>query len=223
MGALALIVGGAFLSAGPAPAAAAAAHRAPAPSRKRRRPSKRPALSEKYKKWLDEEVVYIISENERDVFRSLRTDAERENFIKMFWKRRDPTPETPINEFREEHYRRIAFANDTYFEGKAGWRSDRGRVYIMFGPPDFFETNPGGGRGFLLGTNAPTAEFPSEVWTYREIPGLKLQESRVDFTFVNYYAAGLLPADGQPGPGQRAPEHFGPRSLRRIQRLPEGQ
>jgi GWxTD domain-containing protein len=151
---------------------------------------KPPALAERFRKWLDEEVVYIISENERDVFRTLRTDAERDNFVKMFWKRRDPTPETPVNEFREEHYRRIAFADRTYFEGKAGWRSDRGRVYIMFGPPDFFETNPGGGRGFLFGAQAPTAEFPSEVWTYREIPGLKIQDSRVDFTFVNYYAAG---------------------------------
>ena len=186
---LALIVGGTVLSAGPLPGSRAQSAEPQAkPAAKKE--SKRPVLSEKYKKWMDEEVVYIISENERDVFRSLRTDAERENFIKMFWRRRDPTPETPINEFREEHYRRIAFANDTYFEGKAGWRSDRGRVYIMFGPPDFFETNPGGGRGFLLGNNAPTAEFPSEVWTYREIPGLKLQESRVDFTFVNYYAAG---------------------------------
>ena len=152
--------------------------------------SKPPALAERFRKWLDEEVVYIVSENERDVFRSLRTDAERDNFVKMFWKRRDPTPETPVNEFREEHYRRIAFADRTYFEGKAGWRSDRGRVYIMFGPPDFFETNPGGGRGFLFGAQAPTAEFPSEVWTYRNIPGLKTQDSRVDFTFVNYYAAG---------------------------------
>lgn len=187
--ALALIVGGAFLSAGPGPAAAAR-RTAPGALQESKKPNKPAPLAERYRKWLDEEVPYIISENEKDVFRSLRNDAERDNFIKMFWKRRDPTPETPVNEFREEHYRRIAFANDTYFEGKAGWRSDRGRVYIMFGPPDFFETNPGGGRGFLFGAQAPTAEFPSEVWTYREIPGLKSQDSRVDFTFVNYYAAG---------------------------------
>jgi GWxTD domain-containing protein len=149
-----------------------------------------PKMAEKYEKWLNEEVVYIISENEKDVFKDLKTDEHREGFIKTFWKRRDPTPDTPINEFREEHYRRIAFADQNYFEGKAGWRSDRGRVYIMFGPPDFFETNPGGGRGFLLGVNAPTAEFPAEVWTYREIPGLKERIGRVDFTFVNYYSAG---------------------------------
>ncbi len=199
--ALAFAVGGAFLSAGPIPAtgsrpAGPGALQEQKPEAKKE--GKRPALSEKYRKWLNEEVVYIVSENERDVFRNLRTDAERENFIKMFWTRRDPSPETPVNEFREEHYRRIAFANDHYFEGKAGWRSDRGRVYIMFGPPDFFETNPGGGRGFLLGVQAPSAEFPSEVWTYREIPGLKLQDSRVDFTFVNYYAAGSFQLTDNP-------------------------
>ena len=186
---LAFLVGGVFLSVGPVPGRGAW-RKDPGVSQEAKKAGKPPALAERFRKWLDEEVVYIISENERDVFRTLRTDAERDNFVKIFWKRRDPTPETPVNEFREEHYRRIAFADRTYFEGKAGWRSDRGRVYIMFGPPDFFETNPGGGRGFLFGVQAPTAEFPSEVWTYRNIPGLKTQDSRVDFTFVNYYAAG---------------------------------
>jgi len=147
-------------------------------------------MSEKYRKWLDEEVVYIISKNEKDVFKSFSTDEQREEFIKKFWKRRDPTPSTPFNEFKEEHYRRIEFANQRYFEGTAGWRSDRGRVYIMFGPPDFFETNPGGGRGFLFGVEGPTAEFPAEVWTYRYIPGLKMRQTRIDFTFVNYYNSG---------------------------------
>ena len=156
--ALAFAVGGAFLSAGPIPAtgsrpAGPGALQEQKPEAKKE--GKRPALSEKYRKWLNEEVVYIVSENERDVFRNLRTDAERENFIKMFWTRRDPSPETPVNEFREEHYRRIAFANDHYFEGKAGWRSDRGRVYIMFGPPDFFETNPGGGGGSSSASRPP--------------------------------------------------------------------
>ena len=147
-------------------------------------------MPEKYKKWIDEEVPYIISDNERQVFKSLRTDDEREGFIKTFWKRRDPTPETPFNEFREEHYRRIEWANQRYFEGKAGWRSDRGRVYIMFGPPDFFETNPGGGRGFLFDPSGPTAEFPSEIWTYRYIPGLRERIGRIDLYFINYYNAG---------------------------------
>ena len=170
-----------------------------APEKKKEAPA--PEVKEKYKKWLNEEVLYIVSENEKAVFNNLRTDEQREDFIKLFWKRRDPTPDTPLNEFREEHYRRIAFANKNYFEGKAGWRSDRGRVYIMFGPPDFFETNPGGGRGFLFGVNAPTAEFPAEVWTYREIPGLKARIGRVDFTFVNYYNTGAYQLVSNPALG----------------------
>jgi GWxTD domain-containing protein len=147
-------------------------------------------ITAQYKKWVDEEVLYIISDNEREVFKSLRTDEEREGFIRTFWRRRDPTPETPVNEFREEHYRRLEWASKRYFEGKAGWRTDRGRVYIMFGPPDFFETNPGGGRGFLFDPSGPTAEFPSEVWTYRYIPGLKERIGRIDFIFVNTYNSG---------------------------------
>jgi len=144
----------------------------------------------KYKKWLEEEVIYIISDNERAVFKNLRNDEEREGFLRTFWKRRDPTPESPVNEYREEHYRRLEYANKNYFEGKAGWRTDRGRTYIMFGPPDFFETNPGGGRGFLFDPSGPTAEFPSEVWTYRSIPGLKDRIGRIDLIFVNYYNSG---------------------------------
>ena len=144
-------------------------------------------------------MIYIISEDEKEVFKSLRTDEERENFINLFWKRRDPTPETPFNEFREEHYRRIAYVNEHYFEGRVGWRTDRGRVYIMFGPPDFLESNPGGGRGFIFGPQAPTAEFPAEVWVYRQIPGLKARIGRIEFTFVNYYNAGSYQLADNPG------------------------
>ncbi|MBN1224883.1 MAG: GWxTD domain-containing protein, partial [Candidatus Aminicenantes bacterium] len=147
-------------------------------------------MSPEHKKWVDEEVIYIISQDEKEVFKSFTTSKQRDDFIESFWKRRDPSPNTPFNEFKEEHYRRIEYANRRYFEGTAGWRSDRGRVYIMFGPPDFFETNPGGARGFLFDVSGPTAEFPSEVWTYRHIPGLKTRVSRVDFTFVNYYNSG---------------------------------
>ena len=147
-------------------------------------------LPDKYKKWLREEVVYIISQNEKEVFKSFITDELRDGFIKNFWKRRDPTPDTPFNEYREEHYRRIEYANKNFFEGATGWRTDRGRVYIMFGPPDFFESNPGGGRGFLFDPSGPTAEFPSEIWVYRYIPGLKTRYSRTEFTFINHYNSG---------------------------------
>lgn len=147
-------------------------------------------LSPRHRRWLEEEVIYIISEKEKDVFLSLKSEEERERFIQAFWRRRDPTPETPVNEFREEHYRRLAYANEHFFEGKPGWKTDRGRVYIMFGPPDFVETNPSGGRGFLFGPAAPTAEFPSEVWTYLYLPGVKARFGRVEFIFVNYYNSG---------------------------------
>jgi GWxTD domain-containing protein len=147
-------------------------------------------LSEQHKTWLDEEVLYIISQDEKEVFKNMKTDEMRDNFIKTFWRRRDPTPDTPFNEFREEHYRRLRYVNEHYFEGRAGWRTDRGRIYIMFGPPDFKETNPAGQRGFLFGASAPTAEFPSEVWTYRHLPGVRTRLSRVEFTFINYYNSG---------------------------------
>jgi len=152
--------------------------------------SKENEIPQKYLKWLNEEVVYIISSQEREVFFSLKTDEERENFIKIFWKRRDPTPETEFNEFREEHYRRIEYANKNFFEGMPGWKTDRGRIYIMFGPPDFVQSNPGGLRGFLFGPKAETAEFPSEVWTYRYLPGLKTRSQNIEFIFVNYYNTG---------------------------------
>lgn len=155
-------------------------------------------IPQKYLKWLNEEVVYIISSQEREVFLSLKTDEERENFIKLFWKRRDPTPETEFNEFREEHYRRIEYANKNFFEGMPGWKTDRGRIYIMFGPPDFIQTNPGGLRGFLFGPKAETAEFPSEVWTYRYLPGIKTRSQNIEFIFVNYYNTGVYKLTSSP-------------------------
>jgi GWxTD domain-containing protein len=93
------------------------------------------ALSDDHRKWLEEEVVWIISKIERDVFLDLKTDAERDRFVQNFWDARDPTPGTPKNEFREEHYRRLDYANTKFREGGPGWRSDRGRFYIQLGPP----------------------------------------------------------------------------------------
>ena len=89
-------------------------------------------------KWLEEDVVYIIQPEEREAFLRLESDDERAEFIKQFWQRRDPTPGTPENEFKDEHYRRIAYANLHFptATGKAGWKTDRGRIYIRFGPPD---------------------------------------------------------------------------------------
>ena len=108
----------------------------------------RPAESGKeaaYAKWLNEDVVYIISKEERAAFERLQTNEEREKFIEQFWQRRDPTPDTPENEFKEEHYRRIAFANQHWAGGDPGWRTDRGRIYIVYGPADEIENHPAQG------------------------------------------------------------------------------
>ena len=98
-----------------------------------------------FRKWMREDVRYILTSEERKAFVRLTTDEERENFIEQFWLRRDPTPDTQENEYREEHYRRIAYANERYASGIPGWRTDRGRIYITFGPPDEIESHPSGG------------------------------------------------------------------------------
>ncbi len=98
-----------------------------------------------YKKWLNEDVRWIITPEELTAFKALSNDEERDAFIEQFWQRRDPTPDTEENEFKEEHYRRIAYANEHFSAGRAGWRTDRGRIYIVFGPPDEIESHPSGG------------------------------------------------------------------------------
>jgi GWxTD domain-containing protein len=131
-------------------------------------------ISKTYKKWLDEDVVYIISPEERSAFKQLSNDEERDNFIEAFWQRRDPTPDTPENEFKEDHYRRIAYANEHFAAGIPGWKSDRGRMYIMYGPPDEIESHPSGGsyeRPFDEG-GGETSTYPFEDWRYRYIEGI---------------------------------------------------
>src|SRR5712691_599474 len=91
---------------------------------------------DQYNKWLNEDVVYIITDEEKAVFKKLTTHEEREKFIEQFWLRRDPSAGTMENEFKEEHYRRIAYANERFASGLPGWKTDRGRIYIMFGKPD---------------------------------------------------------------------------------------
>src|SRR5687767_1768412 len=99
-----------------------------------------------FKKWLQETVVYIIAPEEKQVFEKLSTPEERDAFVEQFWYRRDPDPKTSANEFKEEHYRRMAYANENFKSGIAGWKSDRGRVYIIHGPPDQREAYPTGGN-----------------------------------------------------------------------------
>jgi GWxTD domain-containing protein len=139
-------------------------------------------LSKTYKKWLDEDVVYIISDEERKAFKQLSNDEERDQFIEAFWQRRDPTPDTEENEFREEHYRRIEYANEHFSAGVPGWRTDRGRIYIMYGPADEIESHPSGGyyqRPMEEG-GGETSTFPFEDWRYRYIDGIG-QEVIIEF------------------------------------------
>jgi GWxTD domain-containing protein len=125
----------------------------------------KPVLPEKYKTWLDKEVVYIITAKERDVFRELDTDRERDLFIEAFWKQRDPTPGTPRNEFKEEHYKRWRYANEYFGRGtpRPGWMTDRGRVYIVLGPPQNIEEN-----------DNINGVFPTQVWFYQGDPAYGL-------------------------------------------------
>ncbi len=125
-----------------------------------------------YKKWLTEDVDYIISDEERAVFKALKTDEEREKFIEQFWLQRDPTPGTDENEFKEEHYRRIAYANERFSTGIPGWRTDRGHMYIVYGPPDEIENHP-------KSAEAPHAYL---VWMYQHVEGVG---NRVFITFVD--------------------------------------
>src|SRR6516164_9254391 len=133
----------------------------------------RKELETPYRKWLNEDVAYIITDEERTAFKRLQTDEEREQFIENFWLRRDPTPDTVENEFKEEHYRRIAYANENFASGIPGWKTDRGRIYITYGPPDEKESHPSGGsyeRPPEEG-GGTTSTFPFEQWRYRYIEG----------------------------------------------------
>ena len=100
----------------------------------------KPELKKAYKDWLDHDVAYIITDEERKAFKKLATDDERERFIEEFWRRRDPDPDTDENEFKEEYYERIAYANEHFSSGIPGWKTDRGRIYIIWGPPDEIES-----------------------------------------------------------------------------------
>jgi len=133
----------------------------------------RQELKGAYKTWLNQDVTYIISDEERKAFRNLSNDEERDAFIENFWLRRNPNPDSPENEFREEHYRRIAYANEHFGAGKPGWKTDRGHMYISFGKPDDIETHPG---GTYVKTpeegGGQTTTYPFERWHYRYIEGV---------------------------------------------------
>jgi len=131
-------------------------------------------LDAQYKQWLSEDVVYIISPEERTAFLQLSTSEEREQFIEQFWLRRSSNPDLPENDFKEEHYRRIAYANEHYASGIPGWKTDRGRTYIIWGPADEVDAHPTGGtydRPTEEGGGSTTT-YPWETWRYRYLEGI---------------------------------------------------
>ena len=153
--------------------------------------------SQYYKKWLDEDVLYIITEDEKKVFKDLTTEDEKEKFIEQFWYRRDPDPRSADNEFKEEHYRRIAFANERYASGIPGWKTDRGRIYITFGQPAEIESHPSGGsynREIYEG-GGTTSTFPFERWRYRHIDGIgdDIEIEFVDKSMSGEYRMAMSP------------------------------
>jgi len=175
-------------------------------------------LETPYRKWLNEDVAYIITDEERSAFKRLQTDDEREQFIENFWLRRDPTPDTVENEFKEEHYRRIAYANEHFASGIPGWKADRGRIYITFGPPDEIDSHPSGGsyqRPPEEG-GGETSTFPFEQWRYRYIEdiGNNIIIEFVDTTMSGEYRMTMDPSEKDallyvPGAGLTLMEQMG--------------
>src|SRR6476619_958961 len=186
--------------------------------RRKREARLKKELETPYRKWLNEDVAYIISDEERAAFKRLQTDEEREQFIEQFWLRRDPTPDTVENEFKEEHYRRIAYANEHYASGIPGWKTDRGRIYITFGPADEIESHPSGGtyeRPPEEG-GGTTSTFPFETWRYRYIEdiGNDIIIEFVDPTMSGEYRMTMDPSEKDallyvPGAGLTLMEQMG--------------
>ena len=142
-----------------------------------------------YQKWLNQDVVYIIDDAERAAFLRLTTNEERDKFIEQFWLRRDPTPGTARNEFKDEHYRRIAYATQHFrtASGRPGWQTDRGHMYILYGPPDEIEDHPKG----------PRAPYATELWMYHHVQGIG---ENVTVTFVDQTGRGdyrMAPGNGR--------------------------
>ena len=152
-----------------------------------------------YRKWLSDEVPYIITDQERAAFKKLSTDDERESFIENFWERRNPNPGSPENEFKEEYYRRIAYANEHYASGIPGWKTDRGRIYIMYGPADEVDSHPSGGQYERPDSEGggTTSTYPFEQWRYRYIDGIgtNIILEFVDTTMTGEYHLTMDPGE----------------------------
>ncbi|HEY3456340.1 MAG TPA: GWxTD domain-containing protein [Bryobacteraceae bacterium] len=175
-------------------------------------------LAGPWKKWMNEDVAYIITDEEKQAFKRLATDEERQQFVEQFWLRRDPTPDTEENEYKEEHYRRIEYANDHYASGIPGWKTDRGMIYIKYGPADEVESHPSGGsyqRPYEQG-GGQTSTYPFEDWRYRYIEGVGTNViiEFVDTTMTGEYKISLDPEEKDallyvPGAGLTLAEQMG--------------
>jgi GWxTD domain-containing protein len=151
---------------------------------RQQRQSVKAELKGEYKKWLDEDVRWIITDEEEKAFKSLANDEERDQFIEQFWLRRNPNPDSQDNEFKDEHYARIEYANEHFAAGKPGWMTDRGHIWIAFGKPDSVDSHPSGGsyeRPIDEG-GGETSTFPFEVWHYRYLPSVG---DNIDIEFVD--------------------------------------
>jgi GWxTD domain-containing protein len=185
---------------------------------KRREKQLRKELEGPWKKWLNEDVTYIITDEERQAFKHLQTDEEREQFVENFWRRRDPTPDTEENEYKEEIYRRIAYANDHYASGIPGWKTDRGMIYIKYGAPDEVDSHPSGGsyqRPMEEG-GGETSTYPFEDWRYRYLDGIgsNIEIEFVDPTMTGEYHMTMDPSEKDallyvPGAGLTLYEQMG--------------
>jgi len=171
-----------------------------------------------YQDWVKKDVAYIITSEEKKAFTALKIDEERENFIEAFWRRRDPNPDTEENEYREEYYERIAYANEKFTSGIPGWMTDRGRTYIAWGKPDSVEAHPSGGsydRPSYEGGGS-TSTYPFEVWFYRHLDGVGdgIEIEFVDPTGTGEYRIARSPNEKDallmvPGAGLTTAEQLG--------------
>lgn len=175
-------------------------------------------LDSQYKKWLDEDVIYIISPEERNAFIHLQTNEEREQFIEAFWQRRNPDPDSPENTFKEEHYRRIAYANEHFASGVPGWKTDRGRIYIAWGPPDELDDHTQGEQYDRPGDQGggTTTTYAYQTWRYRYAEGLgeNFEMEFVDPTGTGEFHLTMDPTEKDallnvPGAGLTLPEQLG--------------
>src|SRR4030095_11840943 len=175
-----------LLFAGLAPVIVYPQQNKPGPDEKPRNVKKEPKKA--YVDWV-KDVDLILTNGERSAWEKLKTDDEREQFIQIFWRQRDPDPDTEENEYKEQFYERVAYADEHFSSGKPGRLTDRGRIYIKFGPPDEIESHPAGGRydrPYYEGSGTTTT-YPFEKWFYRNIPNVR---SGVELEFVDPTGSG---------------------------------